>query len=192
MALATSVTSARVGIGFSIIDSKRCVATITRLPSSAQRRTIFRCTLGSSARLISTPRSPRATMMPSTSCKISSKFATPDWSSILPMILILPAFLPRSALSSRTSSASRTNDKAIKSTSCSMPKAISDRSLLVIAGRLTRMPGRLTWRLLFKIPPSMILQPKVPLSFLVRTSRLMMPLSTVMRSPILRALTKSS
>ena len=41
-ALATSVTSARVGIGFSIIDSSMCVATITRLPISAQVRIIRR------------------------------------------------------------------------------------------------------------------------------------------------------
>ena len=77
-ALATSVTSARVGIGFEIIDSSKCVATITLFPCSEQDRTIFRCTVGTVWIGISIPRSPRATITPSTSAMISLTFETPS------------------------------------------------------------------------------------------------------------------
>ncbi len=52
------------------------------------------------------------------------------------------------------SSAERTNDNAMKSTSFAMPHWMSLTSFSVIDGRLTRTPGRLTWRLLPSVPPS--------------------------------------
>ena len=48
-----------------IIDSSICVATITGLPARRQARRIRRCTVGTCSGRISTPRSPRATMIPS-------------------------------------------------------------------------------------------------------------------------------
>ena len=59
-AFATSVTSARVGSGFSIIDSSIWVATMTGLPIRRQRFTIRRWMIGSSSIGHSIPRSPRA------------------------------------------------------------------------------------------------------------------------------------
>ena len=61
-ALATSSTSARVGIGLSTIDCSICVAVITTLLRGSDSRMIFFCRPGSSASPISTPRSPRATI----------------------------------------------------------------------------------------------------------------------------------
>ena len=190
-AFATSVTSARVGMGFSIMDSSMCVATITRLPFWAQSRIIRRCTLGNFSMAISTPRSPRATMTPSETSIISLIFLTPSWSSIFEITLILSALSPRSSRNWWISSTSRTNDRAIKSTSCSIENKISRLSFSVIAGRLTRMPGKLTWRLLLRTPPSMTLH-CITRSSLLRISRLIRPLSTVIISPICTSLIRSS
>ena len=62
IAFATSLASARVGSACSIIDSSICVAVITGLPRSRQRRMIRFCISGTVAAPISTPRSPRATI----------------------------------------------------------------------------------------------------------------------------------
>ena len=71
-AFATSNTSARVGIGFSIIDSIICVAVITAR-SKARERWIKRFwTAGKFASPISTPKSPRATITTSEARIISS------------------------------------------------------------------------------------------------------------------------
>ena len=77
-ALATSVTSARVGRGFSIIDSSRWVATTQRLPRRAQVSTRRRCTIGRAAMSVSMPRSPRATITPSAAAVIASALRTPS------------------------------------------------------------------------------------------------------------------
>ena len=71
-AVATSETSARVGTGVVIIDSSICVATTTGLPSLRAMRMIVFCKPGTRSTGISTPRSPRATMMPSETAMISS------------------------------------------------------------------------------------------------------------------------
>ena len=71
IALATSVTSALVGVGFSIIDSRRCVATIDLLPCFAVEYIILLWILGKSARSVSIPRSPLATITISLSFVIS-------------------------------------------------------------------------------------------------------------------------
>ncbi len=67
MAFATSETSARVGLGFSIMELSIWVATMTGLPSLRQRATIRFCSMGTLSAASSTARSPRATMMPSDS-----------------------------------------------------------------------------------------------------------------------------
>ena len=69
IALATSEASARVGRGFSVIDSSICVAVITGRRNSRARAIIFFCTTGTRSGFISTPRSPRATITPSATRK---------------------------------------------------------------------------------------------------------------------------
>merc|ERR1719201_1500970 len=86
-AFVTSETSARVGRGFFCIDSSICVATITGLPASTQRRTISFCHVVTCQMSTSTPRSPRATMMPSEDSTISSRLSSASVVSTLEMIL---------------------------------------------------------------------------------------------------------
>ena len=84
-ALATSLVSARVGTGLSIIDSSICVATMTGLAMRRQSSTARFCTIGTASSGSSTPRSPRATMMPSNASMISSRLSTACGFSILAM-----------------------------------------------------------------------------------------------------------
>ena len=72
-ALATSLASARVGRGASIIDSSICVATIVGTPRSSARRTSCFWMIGTSSYGSSTPRSPRAIITASTTSRIASK-----------------------------------------------------------------------------------------------------------------------
>ena len=72
-ALATSLTSARVGTGLTIIDSIICVAVMTTLSISRAILIIFFCNAGTVALPTSTARSPRATMMPSLAFKMASR-----------------------------------------------------------------------------------------------------------------------
>ena len=81
-ALATSEASARVGREWVIIDSSIWVATITGLALSRQSWTARFCTIGTCSSGISTPRSPRATMMPSKASTISSSWSTASGFSI--------------------------------------------------------------------------------------------------------------
>ena len=64
-ALATSLTSARVGDGAVIMLSSICVAVMTGTPNSTQWRMIGFCRWGTSSSGHSMPRSPRATMIAS-------------------------------------------------------------------------------------------------------------------------------
>ena len=86
-ALATSLTSARVGDGASIIDSSIWVAVTTGVPTSTQCRTMcfWRCGTSSSGQ--SMPRSPRATITASAVAAISARSLSADAVSILAMIL---------------------------------------------------------------------------------------------------------
>ena len=70
--LATSVHSARVGRGFLIIESSICVAVIVNRPRSAASCSMYFCARNTFSGAISIPRSPRATMMPSTFSRISA------------------------------------------------------------------------------------------------------------------------
>ena len=190
-ALATSVTSARVGIGLSIIDSSRWVATITGLPATTQRRTMSRWATGSSSNSTSTPRSPRATMTPSAASMISSRLSRPSWFSTLAMIRMgRPPPSSMTSRASRTAWALRTNDTARKSMPCSRPKRMSATSCSVIDGRLMRTPGRLMCLREPRTPPSSTRQRR-SCSLVSSTSRLISPLSTVMRSPAFTWCTRS-
>ena len=71
-ALATSVTSARVGSGLDTIDISICVAVMTGRPARLAARMIRFCVAGTRSIGISTPRSPRATMIASAAATIAS------------------------------------------------------------------------------------------------------------------------
>jgi len=84
-ALVTSVTSARVGRGASVMLLSICVAVMTGLPAKLAFSMIFRCAVGTCSGGISTPRSPRATMTPSTAAMIASSWSRASCFSILAM-----------------------------------------------------------------------------------------------------------
>ena len=73
-----SVTSALVGVGFSIIDSSKCVATIDLVPHLAHAYIIFRWIFGKSVRLVSIPKSPLATITPHAELQMSSMLSSPS------------------------------------------------------------------------------------------------------------------
>jgi hypothetical protein len=90
-ALATSETSARVGVGFSVMVSSIWVATMQALPARSARLTRRFCVRGTSASGISTPRSPRATSSASATPRMASIFLSACGFSILAMIrAVLP------------------------------------------------------------------------------------------------------
>ena len=78
IAFATSVTSALVGLGFLIIESNICVAVITGFPIKLHFLIISFCIFGINSALISTPKSPLATIIPSEASIILSIFSTPS------------------------------------------------------------------------------------------------------------------
>ena len=82
-ALATSLTSARVGTGLTIIDSIICVAVMTTLSISRAMRIMRFCSAGTAALPTSMARSPRATMMPSLACRMLSSTGIASLRSIL-------------------------------------------------------------------------------------------------------------
>ena len=102
-AFATSKTSARVGIWFSIMDSIICVAVITTRFRRRARLMMSFCTCGRAASPISTPRSPRATIMASEARMMSSITSSASVRSILATI---PPFPPAASTSPRASSTS--------------------------------------------------------------------------------------
>mmetsp|Transcript_19641 Transcript_19641/g.67663 ORF Transcript_19641/g.67663 Transcript_19641/m.67663 type:complete len:216 (+) Transcript_19641:1292-1939(+) len=160
MAVATSEHSALVGDGESIMLSSICVATMTGLPCARHSSMISFWTMGTSSAAISTPKSPRATMMPSDAARISSKLSTPSWFSIFEMTSGLgPRAVSsssadpcasaswhrsRCAMHDRTLAADRTKDAAMKSAPFLTAHSRSDLSLSVRAGRSRTLPGRLT------------------------------------------------
>jgi hypothetical protein len=75
-ALATSLASARVGRGFSIMDSSICVAVMTGRPYRFASWMIRFCAIGTCSNGSSTPRSPRATMTASVRVRIGSMFSS--------------------------------------------------------------------------------------------------------------------
>ena len=89
-ALATSDTSARVGTGFTIIDSIIWVAVMESLLRSRARRSMRFWSPGTAALPTSIAKSPRATMMPSDASMISSSAEIASARSILAMSSALP------------------------------------------------------------------------------------------------------
>ena len=101
-ALATSLASARVGSGASLMLSSICVAVITSLPAWPAAVMMRFCSSGTRATPASTPRSPRATMTASVASTMASRLSIADSVSILAMmrIPVPPMILRSSSMSS--------------------------------------------------------------------------------------------
>ena len=190
-ALATSLTSARVGRGLRIMESSICVAVMTGLPAMLVRRIIFFCSMGTSQAGISTPRSPRATISPSLAAIISSRLSTPSRFSILEMMrMCSPPQSRRQARMSSTSLARRTKEAATKSKSCSAAKRRSARSFSVREGRCIGTPGMLMLLLLESGPPLRTRQ-RMSCASMLSTSSSMSPSSMSTRQPGVSSLCSS-
>ena len=133
-ALATSEASARVGREFAIIDSSIWVATMTGLLRSRAAWIARFCTSGTCSSGSSTPRSPRATMMPSKASTISSSRSTASGFSSLAMTGTSMSSCRMISRTSSASSAERTKDSAMKSTPSRSAKRRSSSSLSDSAG----------------------------------------------------------
>ena len=113
-AFATSETSALVGRGLYVIVSNICVAVITIFPALLHFFIISFWTIGTCSIGISTPISPRATITPSVTSNIESKFSIPSVLSILEIILIFsPPFSSKTLRIAKTSSLLLIKDAAI-------------------------------------------------------------------------------
>mmetsp|Transcript_9629 Transcript_9629/g.27866 ORF Transcript_9629/g.27866 Transcript_9629/m.27866 type:complete len:232 (+) Transcript_9629:607-1302(+) len=142
-ALATSLDSAWVGRGWVHMDSKICVEITTTFPLRLQRAIIIFCARKTFSGGIFMPSSPRATMMPSLSMQIASKFLRPSSFSILEMILILRPRSPRVLRMVFTSSGVCTKEAATKSTPCGIANfSKSFLSLSCNIGKLIFTPGK--------------------------------------------------
>ena len=154
IAFATSEASARVGSGAWIIDSSICVAVITGLPRSRERRMIRFCRSGTATAPISTPRSPRATITASASRRMSSSTATASAFSIFAITCAVEPDASISVFSACTSEAERTNESATKSQPSSSANWRSSMSFRVSDGIGSGMPGRLTPLCELTVPPT--------------------------------------
>ncbi len=162
-ALATSEISARVGRGLYCSVSPVNQAD---LRSSTQASEWRRWKLASDVALaiiifwamktwlagISIPRSPRATMTPSASLRISSKFSTPCSFSILTMILDRGALGAKDLSDVTDVLGLSMKDAKTMSTPFLTPKAKSALSFSERAGRSTGVLGRLTPFRLERVP----------------------------------------
>ncbi|CAC6953648.1 Uncharacterised protein [Staphylococcus aureus] len=88
--------------------------------------------------------SPRATIKPSDTSRISSILSIPSWFSILGNTEMLAFCSSKISRISKTSLGRRTKLAAMKSTFSLIPKRISSASFSVIPGKLTLTPGKLT------------------------------------------------
>ena len=140
------------------------------------------CTSGTSSSGSSTPRSPRATMMPSNASMISSSAATACGFSIF---AITGRNLPSSVMISCTrtiSEALRTNESAIMSTPRRIPQRRSSSSFSESAGTFTATPGRLM-PLLFETGPGTSTTVVTVVAFTSVARRVTLPSSMRSRSP---------
>ena len=138
-ALATSDTSARVGVGAVIIDSSIWVAVITGFPWATPVRMISFWMCGTSSSGSRTPRSPRATITRRLMWTMSSRFVTAGPVSIL-ATTIGPSG-PTARWIVATSSAVCTNDTATASTPAASTPSRRRRSSSVGERSATRSSG---------------------------------------------------
>mmetsp|Transcript_66788 Transcript_66788/g.184196 ORF Transcript_66788/g.184196 Transcript_66788/m.184196 type:complete len:247 (+) Transcript_66788:1210-1950(+) len=185
IAVAMSEHSARVGAGLSIIDSSIWVATITGLPWERHSSMISFWSMGTSSGCISTPRSPRATMMPSQTSVISLRLSMADGFSILASTL--PLWSPIMPRSWRMSSCFCTNERATQSKSMFLRQ--NSRSLMsfgVMAAPSTYVSGRLK-PLRDEMEASFITSVSTQPSPFSRTMTMILPSSMSTRWPTSRA-----
>ena len=103
-----SLASARDGMGLSIIEPSICVAVMTGFPASFALLMMSFCSSGTRSGETSTPRSPRATMMPSDSSMMSSRCSIAIGCSIFEMMGDAERIFCSSSRQERTSSPLRT------------------------------------------------------------------------------------
>ena len=175
-AFATSLASARVGLGFSVMDSSIWVATMTGLPLWLQASMIFFWSSGTSHGGISMPRSPLATMMPSLASIISLILCTASPCSTLLISGWVPPSLIMAAPTASTSFFDLTKLAANQSHSISTPNLMPSMSFLVGGLSDSFAPGAFTPFLLDATPPDTTLTVKPFLSASIfMTSKSMMP-----------------
>ena len=163
------------------------MAVITRFPSIRHLVMIFFCIAGSSSNGISTPMSPRATIIPSHSLLISSILSTPERFSIFAMRSMPSAPISfRYALISSKSCLQETNEQAIKSTSCSAPNLMSCLSCSLKYFCLSVLFGKLMLFLSESSPPIFTRQ-IISVSVLSVTSKDKRPLLRRIISPFSRS-----
>ena len=150
--------------------------------------TIRRCVLGITSAGSSTPRSPRATMMPYEASMISSILSSPSWFSIFEMILMLLPWASRISCTARMSRAERTNECAMKSTSFFTAHSMKRRSFSVTDGRSIDTPGTLTLLRERMAPPTTNSQSS-SVSFLPTTRISSSPSAISIRAPTGMSLT---
>ena len=117
------------------------VATITGVAACRQARTSRFWIGGTAWTGSSTPRSPRATMIPSETLRISENARTAAGFSILDRIAARPRASPRASI---TSSGRCTNDRASQSTPASQANSRSARSLSDSAAKGSTTSGTFT------------------------------------------------
>ena len=151
-AFETSVNSALVGRGLTIIESSIWVAVITGLP--AERHTWIIAFWARGIRSVGnwTPKSPRAIMIPSASFTISFILLTPSSFSIFAMTRAEELSSFRYDFISTTSSGKLTKLAATKSMSISVPNFKSSLSFCDMIGRPAWMPIRFTFLRLPIVP----------------------------------------
>ena len=134
IAFATSVASARVGKRLDTIDSSICVAVMTGFPARFAFAMSCFCVCAISSIGTSTPRSPRATMIPSAAARISSKCSSASERSILAMMNgTRPIFAAAVRAASSMSFARSTNDWLTASTPAPSANSRHSRSRSVKA-----------------------------------------------------------
>ena len=169
------------------MESSIWVATITGLAFSRAIWMARFCTSGTSSSGTSTPRSPRATMMPSKARMMDSSASTASGFSSLAITGTRRFSSSMTWCTSSTSAGERTKDSATMSTPSFSAKRRSSMSFSLRAGTETSIPGRDTPLLLETGPPSTTLQTTSLPSTSTQT-RPTLPSSTSRRSPGLASL----
>ena len=164
------------------MESSIWVAVTTILPFWFAFLMMLFWMIGTSSSGTSTPRSPRATMTPSASSRISSMLLTPWTDSILAMIFMRLLWAFRISRISLTSFAVLVKEAAIKSYPSRQPNSMSERSCLLMKGMVRSAPGRFTPLWLETGPPLMTVH-TTSVSVLESTLRPMRPSSIKTNPP---------
>ena len=189
-ALATSVTSLRLGLVRSIILSIIWVATITGLARCIHFKMISFCIKGTCSIGTSTPKSPRAIIMPSLSIIISRILVNASGISIFEIIFILLSVFLISLFNSRISLVERTKESATQSRSFSKINSRSAISFSVREGIVSAESGRFTPFFGSRVPPNVT---EIFTSFGFKISitfTSIFPSSKKIRSPIFTSLAR--